>query len=192
MEVQSQVTEVLTSKLPADTLQMTLDVLSNFHLPGQESALLSLLPVALLSSASRAPSFSTPIFPTPLDTCEFNEHRVETDWRAQHQTALLPQFADTISSSQSLSARSSQGSGRQVQLLATQASTLEFDPTQAGSSLPPSLASSLLALPTPSSSASNQLQNGAAPNLGRLQVGPPKKCSISPLFVAGWETVLQS
>ena len=170
MEIQRQAIEVLTSKLPGDTLQMTLDVLSNFHLPGQESALLSLLPLALLSSASRAPSFSTPLFTAPLDTCEFNEHCVETDWRAQHQTALLPQFADTISSSQSqgLSGSSSQGSARQIQLLATQASTLEFQPTQA--SLPPSLASSLLALPTHSPSASNQLQNGAAPNLGRLQV----------------------
>ena len=171
MEIQRQVTEVLTSKLSGDTLHMTLDVLSNFHLPGQEPALLSLLPVALLSSASRAPSFSTPIFPTPLDTCEFNEHRVETDWRAQHQNALLPQFADTISSSQSSgsSGRSSQGSARQIQLLATQTSTLEFQPTQASS-----LASSLLALPTSSPSASNQLQNGAAPNLGRLQVVPLK------------------
>ena len=174
MEVQNQVTEVLTSMLSEDTLQMTLDLLANYHLPGREPALLSLLPMALLSSASRAPSFTTPLFPAPLDTCEFNKHHVETDWRAQHQTALLPQFADTINSSQSQGLSSSQGSTRgPIQLLATQASSsLEFQPTQAGSSLPPSLASSLLALPT-SSSASNQLQNGAGPNLGRLQVFAP-------------------
>ena len=173
MEVQMQAVEVLTSKLPADTLQMVVDILSKLHLSGQEPALLSFLPLALLSSATRSPSFASPIFRAPLDTCEFNAHHVETDWRVQHQTALLPQFADTLSSSQSqdVSANSSQRNTRgPIQLLATQATTLEFQPTQTGSSLPPSLASSLLALPNSSTVTSNQLQDGTAPNLGRLQV----------------------
>ena len=187
MEVQKQAVEVLTSKLPADTLQRVVDILSKLHLSGQEPALLSFLPVALLSSATRSPSFASPIFRAPLDTCEFNAHHVETDWRAQHQTALLPQFADTLSSSQSqnVSVNSSQRNTRgPIQLLATQATTLEFQPTQTGSSLPPSLASSLLALPNPSTVTSNQLQDGTAPNLGRLQVLVPLYCKVQVLALS--------
>ena len=133
--MQRQVTEFLTSTVQAlDTVQQAVHLLTCLHLPGQEAALLSLLPVTHLTAASRAPAYTNKIFPDPLDNCIFQEQVVDTDWRQQHQSALLPRFADTLASQSQAAAPPSQGGGL---LRATQATQLEFLATQA--SLPSSL-----------------------------------------------------
>ena len=160
--VQQVASEALLALLPGESLARSLALLTTLHLPGQEASLLTLLPLALLSSCSRAPAFSSKIFADPLDQCAFTEQRVDTDWRQQYHSALLPRFAETLASQSQ-----SQGvvSHAPPALLRATQRTLEFEPTQGA------LASSLLAAPSQGSSLVAPSQEGGQPGPGDSQEG---------------------
>lgn len=164
--LQQLVIDFLTSStlLPTSSLELATSLLTTFHVESKEAALVTLLPMALLTTATRATTYSSLLFTDPLDTCTFREQRVETDWRQQHNSALLPRFADTLASqSQSQASQDST-----PQLRATQVS-LEFTPTQGGAAPSPSLGSSLLVSPSQGGGGAGEV--GGAPQLGKLHVG---------------------
>ena len=164
--VQQLVIDFLTSStlLPVSSLQLATSLLTTFHVQSKETALVMLLPMALLTVATRATTFSSLLFTDPLDNCTFKEQRVDTDWRQQHNSALLPRFADTLASQ----SQSQASTGSTPHLRATQVS-LEFTPTQGGAAPSPSLGSSLLV--SPSQGGGGAAEAGGAPLLGKLHVG---------------------
>ena len=88
-DTEAQDTEAL------DTVHQAVHLLTSLHLPGQEATPLSLLPVTLLTAASRAPAYTNRV--------------VDTGWRQQQQSALLPRFADSLAIQSQAAAPPAQG-----------------------------------------------------------------------------------
>ena len=184
--IQQSTTDFLTSSdlLPRDSFDHIKELLTNLYHPDHENTLVSHIPVSLLSTCSKTPGYTKKIFSDPLDQCKFQEQAVNTSWRQQHVTTMLPMFADTLAS-QTQATLASQASQMTGVLRATQISSLEFAPTQgasvalgfdATSSLSQYSGSALL-FSSKSSNLSNNFSNGSQSQgtssleLGNLKIG---------------------
>uniref|UniRef100_A0A8C3EIM9 DNA-dependent protein kinase catalytic subunit n=1 Tax=Corvus moneduloides TaxID=1196302 RepID=A0A8C3EIM9_CORMO len=124
------------TRLPTNTLDRMLSLLSSLYSTKIETQYLSLITNFLLEMTSRSPDYSRKIFEHPLSECKFQDFVVDSSWRYR-STVLTPMFVETqasqsihrnLSQERSLSPSGSVGG----QVRATQRQ-YEFTPTQHGS-----------------------------------------------------------
>ncbi|KAI1243372.1 hypothetical protein IHE44_0000969 [Lamprotornis superbus] len=124
------------TRLPTNTLDRMLSLLSSLYSTKIETQYLSLITNFLLEMTSKSPDYSRKIFEHPLSECKFQDFVVDSSWRYR-STVLTPMFVETqaspsihrnLSQERSLSPSGSVGG----QVRATQRQ-YEFTPTQHGS-----------------------------------------------------------
>ncbi|XP_060099810.1 DNA-dependent protein kinase catalytic subunit [Heteronotia binoei] len=121
------------TRLPGNTLDRMLTLLSSLYSTKIETQYLSLVTNFLLEMTSKSPDYSRKMFEYPLSECKFQEFAVDSSWRFR-STVLTPMFVETQASQNpsrhqlpggSLSTHGSMGG----QIRATQ-QQYEFTPTQ--------------------------------------------------------------
>ncbi|XP_009101121.3 DNA-dependent protein kinase catalytic subunit isoform X1 [Serinus canaria] len=124
------------TRLPTNTLDRMLSLLSSFYSTKIETHYLSLITNFLLEMTSKSPDYSRKIFEHPLSECKFQDFVVDSSWRYR-STVLTPMFVETQASPsthRNLSQERSLSPSGSVrgQVRATQRQ-YEFTPTQHGS-----------------------------------------------------------
>uniref|UniRef100_A0A8C3U087 DNA-dependent protein kinase catalytic subunit n=1 Tax=Catharus ustulatus TaxID=91951 RepID=A0A8C3U087_CATUS len=124
------------TRLPTNTLDRMLSLLSSLYSTKIETQYLSLITNFLLEMTSKSPDYSRKIFEHPLSECKFQDFVVDSSWRYR-STVLTPMFLETQASpsthrnlSQERSLSPSGSAGGQVRATQRQ---YEFTPTQHGS-----------------------------------------------------------
>ncbi|XP_066140487.1 DNA-dependent protein kinase catalytic subunit-like [Euwallacea fornicatus] len=87
------------SKNPAVPLEISKKfpyLLSNFYLAKTEDQFLGYASYFLLESI-KPDEYNKELFEHPLEDCEFQEYKLQTNWRLQHPS-VVPMFAETLSS----------------------------------------------------------------------------------------------
>ncbi|KAM4688942.1 DNA-dependent protein kinase catalytic subunit [Discoglossus pictus] len=120
------------TRLPTNTMDRMLAVLSSLYSTKIEKHFLSLATNLLLEMTSKSPDYTRQMFEHPLSECRFQDYTVDSNWRFR-STVLTPMFVETQASQSgyksrtqgSLSAQESIGG----QLRATQ-QNYQFTPTQ--------------------------------------------------------------
>ncbi|XP_053105021.1 DNA-dependent protein kinase catalytic subunit isoform X2 [Hemicordylus capensis] len=121
------------TRLPANTLDRMLTLLSSLYSSKIETQYLSLATNFLLEMTSKSPDYSRKMFEYPLSECKFQDFVVDSNWRYR-STVLTPLFVETQASQNTKRYRSQEGSflthgSMGGQLRATQ-QKYEFTPTQ--------------------------------------------------------------
>uniref|UniRef100_A0A8U8BGC8 DNA-dependent protein kinase catalytic subunit n=1 Tax=Geospiza parvula TaxID=87175 RepID=A0A8U8BGC8_GEOPR len=124
------------TRLPTNTLDRMLSLLSSFYSTKIETHYLSLITNFLLEMTSKSPDYSRKIFEHPLSECKFQVNCIDSSWRYR-STVLTPMFVETQASPsthRNLSQERSLSPSGSVrgQVRATQRQ-YEFTPTQHGS-----------------------------------------------------------
>ncbi|XP_062986775.1 DNA-dependent protein kinase catalytic subunit [Elgaria multicarinata webbii] len=115
------------TRLPANTLDRMLTLLSSLYSVKIETQYLSLTTNFLLEMTSKSPDYSRKMFEYPLSECKFQDFTIDSNWRYR-STILTPMFVETQVSQSADRYRSQEGS-MSGQLRATQ-QQFEFTPTQ--------------------------------------------------------------
>uniref|UniRef100_A0A803SLW3 DNA-dependent protein kinase catalytic subunit n=1 Tax=Anolis carolinensis TaxID=28377 RepID=A0A803SLW3_ANOCA len=115
------------TRLPANTFDRMLMLLSSLYSVKIETQYLSLATNFLLEMTSKSPDYSRKMFEYPLSECKFQEFAIDSDWRYRN-TILTPMFVETQASQSANRHRSQEGSmGGQIRATQQQ---YEFTPTQ--------------------------------------------------------------
>ncbi|XP_034980550.2 DNA-dependent protein kinase catalytic subunit [Zootoca vivipara] len=115
------------TRLPANTLDRMLTLLSSLYSVKIETQYLSLATNFLLEMTSKSPDYSRKMFEYPLSECKFQDFAIDSSWRYR-STVLTPLFVESQASQDANRYRSQEGS-LGGQLRATQ-QQYEFTPTQ--------------------------------------------------------------
>ncbi|XP_061454380.1 DNA-dependent protein kinase catalytic subunit isoform X2 [Rhineura floridana] len=115
------------TRLPANTLDRMLTLLSSLYSVKIETQYLSLATNFLLEMTSKSPDYSRKMFEYPLSECKFQDFAIDSNWRYR-STILTPMFVESQATQNVNRYRSQEGSVG-GQLRATQ-QQYEFTPTQ--------------------------------------------------------------
>ncbi|XP_044280098.1 DNA-dependent protein kinase catalytic subunit isoform X2 [Varanus komodoensis] len=113
------------TRLPTNTLDRMLTLLSSLYSIEIETQYLSLATNFLLEMTSKSPDYSRKIFEYPLSECKFQDFMIDSNWQYR-STILTPMFAETQASQNVSKYHSQESMGGQVR--ATQ--QYEFTLTQ--------------------------------------------------------------
>ena len=123
------------NRLPSDTVQRLIQILSLLYSEGTEDKFLSYSTNFFLELTSRSPDYQLEIFSQPLAECKFQTQKLLDYSYSYRQSGFLPLFANTLPS---LMSSQSQGAGQESQPMETETagelrSTIQpiaFTPTQ--------------------------------------------------------------
>lgn len=100
-------------------------ILSELYIPKTENHFLGLANYFLISLISNNEKFNDLLFEHPLEDCDFEDYKLQTNWRLQHPS-IVPMFAETL---QTFDPDATQHYTNLFQLRQTQES-MDFAPTQ--------------------------------------------------------------
>ena len=123
------------ARLPSDTVQRLIQILSLLYSEGTEDKFLSYSTNFFLELTSRSPDYKLEIFSQPLAECKFQSQKLLDYSYSYRQSGFLPLFANTLPS---LVSSQSQGANRDSQPMETEPSgelratiqPIAFTPTQ--------------------------------------------------------------
>lgn len=112
------------SDLPSTVVDRFSYLLSNFYKAKMEDNFLSYVNYFLITVLNTQEEYNTEIFEHPLEDCNFEDYRLELNWRMQHPS-VVPLFAETLATEKT----DFYDNSNLFQLKETQAN-LSFSPTQ--------------------------------------------------------------